>query len=334
MTSEPSGPSASDGAGEPALLARLKRLSRWRTPSGPWRGVLLVVAAATFAGGVALSLRELELAWAEVRWWPLAVVALVGTPATIAVNAAELRAMATTLDRRHRLAWPDAVRTVLLATAANVLPLPGGALVRVHALTVVGVSLSRATAINLLAAVVWVAAAVLVAGVAGLAYAPVAAAVALVAGVGVLGVAGLGARAVATDWRPAAYLRLVAIEVATTLVHGARLWLVLVALDVEVALAQALVLGVAAPLAAAAGVFPSGLGLAELLTALLAPLVALPAAAGFAATAVARVVGLVASVPAALAVGVRDVRGAVTAGADPPDGDDRPDTPDAPGSRP
>jgi hypothetical protein len=70
-----------------------------------------------------------------------------------------------------------------------------------------------------------------------------------------------------------------------TVVHGLRLWLVLLALGVEVSVRQGLALGAAAPLAAAAGVFPSGLGLAEALTAVIAPIVALPAAAGFAATA-------------------------------------------------
>lgn len=303
------------GKAEPAALARLKRLSRWRTPSRRWRGILLVLAATVFVGGVVLSLGELELRWSDLRWWPLVVVALVGAPATIAANAAELRAMATTLDQRHHLSWPTAIRTVLLATAANVLPLPGGAVVRIHALTVAGVSLARSTAINLLAAVVWVASAVLVAGIAGLGYAPTAAGFALAVGAVALVAAGVGARAVATDWHPPAYLRLVVVEVVTTLVHGARMWLVLLALDVEVALAQALVLGLAAPLAAAAGVFPSGLGLAELLSALLAPLVALPAAAGFAAAAVARVVGLVASAPAALVFGVRDVRQATAVAA-------------------
>jgi uncharacterized membrane protein YbhN (UPF0104 family) len=50
---------------------------------------------------------------------------------------------------------------------------------------------------------------------------------------------------------------------------------------------------------------PGGFGLRELIAALLAPLVGLPASAGFAATAINRVIGIVvlAPVTAALALG-------------------------------
>ena len=58
-------------------------------------------------------------------------------------------------------------------------------------------------------------------------------------------------------------------------------------------------------LAAAAGILPGGFGLRELIAAALAPLVGLPASAGFAATAINRVMGIVVLAPitAALALG-------------------------------
>ena len=274
--------------------------------------MLLLAAVALFVGGAVVSLSELDVELATLTWWPLVLVAVLGTPATIAVNAAELRVLATLAGARP-MPWLQAARIVIVATAANVLPLPGGALVRVHALRSAGAGLAQATSVTLLAAGLWVATAVGIAGLAALGYAPVAAALALAAAVAGLVTVAVLVRATTARWSVAALARLAAVEIVTTLVHGVRLWLVLVALGVGAQLSQALVLGAGAPLAAAAGVFPSGLGLAELLSALLAPAVALPAAAGFAAAALARVVGLLATVPAALALGVRDLTPSVPA---------------------
>ncbi|MFP4150373.1 MAG: hypothetical protein ACLFV0_12915, partial [Nitriliruptoraceae bacterium] len=98
-----------------------------------------------------------------------------------------------------------------------------------------------------------------------------------------------------------------AVEAATALLHAGRLWLVLLGLGVAAELGQALVIGTAAPLAAAAGFFPGGVGLAELLSALLAPLAGLDAAAGLLAVAVARLLGLAVTVPVAFALGLTDL---------------------------
>ena len=284
----------------------LRRIARFRTPSPRLRGVVLLVAAVLFVGGVVFSLDALELRPADITWWPLVVVLVVGTPVTIAVNAAELRVMVRGLEPDRTMSWAAAVRVVVVATAANLLPLPGGALVRIQALRGPRTGLAAATSLTTVAAVLWVSTAVLLAGLAGIGTAPV---------VGLLGVvlgtagtaASLGAtRVVFGAWRPRALAQLVVVEVLTTLVHAVRLFLVLVAIAVPVSPTQVLVLGAGSPLAAAAGVFPSGLGLAELLSALLAPLVALSAAAGLTATALSRVLGLLGTAPLALALGVRD----------------------------
>jgi hypothetical protein len=294
-----------------AVTRLLAWLGRWRTPPPRWRGVILLLAVSLFVGGVVVSVRELDLDAATIRWWPLVLVAVLGTPATIVTNAAELRAMGRCLDATRplppELSWWAATRVVVVATAANVLPLPGGALVRVHALRSAGSTVPRATGVNVVAALVWVAIAISVAGAAALTRAPVLGAIGL--GVGSLGVVASLAllRPMATRWAWAPVIQLVVVEVVTTLIHAVRLYGVLLGLGIAVVPAQALVLGAASPLAAAAGVFPSGLGLAELLSALLAPAVALSAAGAFAATAVARIIGLGATAPLALMLGVRDL---------------------------
>jgi hypothetical protein len=261
--------------------------------------------------GVVLSARGLDLRLADLRWGPLALAAVLATPATIALNALELRVMAATVAASDapRLSWIAAMRATVLATAANLLPLPAGALIRIQAVRGVGASTARATTINIAGAGAWVGAGLLLAGLAAIGTSAGLAVTGAGIGLAAIAVAAAMVQRVATSRWAVWAVRLGAVELLTVIVHGLRLWLVLLGLDVAADLRQALVLGAAAPLAAAAGVFPSGLGLAEVLTALLAPVAQLPEAAGFLATAVARVIGLVVTAPLALALGLREAVG-------------------------
>lgn len=327
MTAPPPAPSA------PLWRRAVGVLQRLRSPSPRVRAALLVLALVVVAVGLTAAVRALDLRAEQLRWGPLVVAALVISPVTLAANAAELRlAVAVVAPRGRSMPWGTAGRTVVAATIANLLPLPAGALLRVEAVRRVGVGVATATGTNLVAAGLWVAAGMGIAGTAALPSRPA-------AGLSGIGLALLAttvsillARRIGTPrWgRPTATLA--ALELATALLHGVRLWLVLVALGVPATLRQVLVLGAAAPLAAAAGVFPSGLGLAEGLTALLAPIAALPAAAGFLATALGRVVGLSATALLALAFGagavrevVADARARAAAEEDPAEGVRSPD---------
>lgn len=267
--------------------------------------------------GLVLSVRALDVQLADLRWWPLALAAVVASPVTIALNAAELRlATGIVVGGRAAMPWRTAVWTVVVATAANLLPLPAGAIVRIDAVRRAGARLGPATAINLAAAGLWVAAGIGTAAVASLGSRPGVAAIGLaVAVTGVAVSVVVAARSGVTGWRRGT-VELAVVELATALVHATRLWLVLLALGVDVSWQQAVVLGAAAPLAAAAGVFPSGLGLAEGLTALLAPLAALPAAAGLLAAGLGRVVGLLATLLAAVLLGFDRVRAGVRSAAE------------------
>lgn len=286
------------------------------------RGGLLLVAGTAVVAGVVWSLRSLEIGPGDLRPWPLVALVALLSPATVAVNAAELRMMTRAVSPRGApMPWASALRTVLVATAANLLPLPAGAVVRIQAMRAREVSTGAATSVNLAGAGAWVGAGLAVAALAAVGRAPATAVgAALLVGLAGIGVAAVWVARLARVPATGAVLSVLGVEVATAVVHGVRLWVVLLALGVETSLPQGLALGAATPLAAAAGVFPAGIGLAEALTALIAPLVALPAAAGFAATAVGRVVGLAVTAPVALAVGARDLREArrlAAAGPDP-----------------
>lgn len=284
------------------LPTPLRRLAAARNPSPRARRVLSFLALALFIGGLAVAVPNLDLTLDEFAFGPLLLVALVLTPLTIVTNAAELRVMAdATQDPGARLSWVEAVRVVVLATAANVLPIPGAALVRIQALRTRGASGAASTGINLAGAGAWIGTGLVVAGLALLGVGGWRAVVALLVGIAGCVIAGFVTSRVARPgrWRRS-FARLLVVESLATVVHGVRLLAVLAALQASVGLVPSLVIAVSAPLSAAAGIFPSGVGLAEALSALLGPLVGVAAAAALTATALNRVIGLVVTAPLAL----------------------------------
>lgn len=244
-----------------------------------------------FLGGAALAVRDLDLPPGGVRLAPVLVVAVLLVPSAIAVNATELVALGRLLGQR--LGGRTAVRVVVLGTAANLLPLPGAAALRIQALAGGGATYAAATGVNLAAAFVWLGAAAAVGGgaLASEGRVPLGLAIAA-AGVAALAGSVWVAWRLATVAAPARPLALlVAVELATVVVHALRLVLLLEAIGAATSFAAGTVVGTSAPLAAAAGVFPAGLGVAEALAAGAGALVAVPPAAAFAAAALNRLVG-------------------------------------------
>ncbi|HSK22727.1 MAG TPA: hypothetical protein VK906_06110 [Egicoccus sp.] len=286
-------------ADESRVPALVRRLAAARDPSPRTRRVLLVVGLLAFVVMLVVSLRSLEIGFDEIAWGPLVFAGLVLTPLTILGNAAELRVMAAgTADRP--LPGVEAVRVVVLATAANLLPIPGAALVRIQALRTRGAGGTAATGINVAGAGMWLGSGLLIAGLALLPLRGAGALLVAAAGLAGCVVAALIVRKVARPGRAArTTAALVAVEVLVTVLYGLRLLVVLAGLRVDLDLQQALVIALSAPLSAAAGVFPSGIGLAEAISGLLAPAVALPVAVGVAATGLNRVVGLAVTAPVA-----------------------------------
>ena len=292
-------PTPSDGPQRPpGSTSRAARLGAWarriadvRQPAPGARRWLLLVGGLVFVGGAVAAARALDLPPGGVRLAPVVLVALVLVPATIAINAWELTALGRILDQRLEPA--AAIRVVVLGTAANILPLPGAAALRIQALAGGGATYAAATGITLVAAVAWLGTAAIVAGTAiatlGRGVTGASAIAIGLAGVVAASIVAVRLATTSAPLRPLASL--LASEVATVIVHALRLVLLLAALGSEVSLAAATVIGTSGPLAAAAGVFPAGLGVAEGLAAAAATLVAVPAAAAFAAAALNRLVG-------------------------------------------
>jgi hypothetical protein len=300
-------------AGLPARAERLAERLR-RAPSPAWQRALFVVAVVVFVVGGFAAARRLDLAASDLRWWPLAVAAIVGVPLSVLANGLEYAVSARIVE--HRIRLREALGVSLLASAANFLPVPGSALVRIQALATGGARYRAAASSTVLMGLVWLGTSAVVAGgwllPAGFTEAG---ALLLLGGAVALVLAALLLRRHQPDAgrRRALAGVAVAVEVMAVAVNALRLLLVMVGLGMSASPATALVLALAVVLASAVGFLPAGVGLREILGAALAPLVALPASAGFLIIACDRVVGLAGTAPlaalAALTVG-RRTRGA------------------------
>lgn len=285
-----------------------ERLTRFyvrtrRPPSPRVQRLLLAAATITFIGGGWLAFASLDVSLADVRWAPLLVAALVGVPLTLLTSTLEYTTSARMLG--HRSPLVPALRLTVVSTAANLLPLPGAFLVRVHGLRSMGSGYGKALGSTAVVGIVWIGVSAVLAGALLVpAGSLIAAAALLVVGVPLLGLAHVWLRRSVSDVAERRRIAgiLVLVEVLAVLMNAGRLVLILIGLNVDASLNQTLVLAVSSSLAAAAGILPGGFGLRELIAAALAPLVGLPAAAGFVAPAINRVMGIVILAPVTLAL--------------------------------
>lgn len=259
----------------------MRQIERRRGGGSPaTQRVLFAVAGVVFVALTVLAVQDLPPI-ERIAWWtivPLAIVTVTGT----AVNGGEVWLGA----RVHGVRVPPTAAFTIsaLSTAANLLPIPGAALVKVGALRRHGIATTDAVRATAGLGVVWVglgvglAASLQVADRPGLAAAGAAAGVVLV----VAGLLGLGP----ADTRTRALA--LALEAGSVACACARVALILVMIDQPADAATAAALAAAGIVASAAGLFPGGLGLRELLSGLTAGLVGLPASVGVVVAAIDR----------------------------------------------
>jgi hypothetical protein len=274
-----------------SLLGRLSRRGQVRSPAARW--AVLGLAVALFVGSAwyavhSLSGVPLGPGWA---WWLGLAAAL--SLVTFTVNAGEFAVSARLLHVRAGAL--DSFRVSILGSAANIMPVPGAAIVRSAALKRLGLGYRAAVSVTAVIGVAWVAMSCLVAGVLLVpAGETVLGGLALVAGLGGLA-ASFGLLVTQRSFKEAArsYPLVIAVELTSVGVGVVRTWTVLQALGADASLAEASVFTVAATVASAAGLLPGGLGLREALSAAVGAAVGFPAAIGLLVAAVDRVVGYV-----------------------------------------
>lgn len=267
----------------------------------------LVVASVVFVVGGWFSLRSLGVGFDTIQWWPLVLAGVLGVPLTIAANTGEYLLSVRFVG--ERTTFGEALRLTVIATAANLLPLPGAFLVRAQGLRDLGSGYRRAAAATAVVGFVWIAVSALIAGsvLLGFSDRQIVGTAVLAGGVLLLAFSIVVMGRWAPTRRAHASLAVAAVGIELIAVAGnaIRLVLVLVGIGVDATLAQAFVLAVSSSLSSATGIVPGGFGVREAIAAALSPLVALPPSAGFAGTAVNRVIGMIAMVPVSLVLVAR-----------------------------
>lgn len=288
--STPSDGTAPAATGWKGRLLRLERLVNSRAGSAKSRQWLLVFALVLFVTISVLSFRSLPDG-VQFSWWPLPILILITTPAMVMANSAEFRLMG--LINGHRIGWMPAARLTVVAGAANLLPLPGGIVIRTQALRKHGSSYKHALAANAAAGLAWVGAGCLAIAIlfSFSGDTRLAALVLAAAAAAAIGVVLTMLRRVDRGSATRNLLLLLAVEGATVVISGVRIFLVFRLIGLTATAAQSVALTASQIIAAAVGIFPAGLGLRELLAGGIGSAVDLPVGQAISATASDRITG-------------------------------------------
>lgn len=218
----------------------------------------------------------------EPRLWPIIVLLVIAVPLNIVTNALEYRLQARIVDLD--VGPLRAARVSILATASNMLPIPGSIVVRTTSL-IEQAGAKRASATSAVVGLVWLGVTLLPSAIAiGFITGLLPGTLLAAAGALVLSAGVLGMRRLTPRW-PAILAPLLAVELATVGIAGFRFWLVLSAIGYDVEFAQLLPLTLAGALASASGFLPAGIGVRESAAAVIAAMVNIPASVGYVAAA-------------------------------------------------
>jgi hypothetical protein len=217
------------------------------------------------------------------------------------------------------------MRVTIIGSAANLLPLPGGALVRVQALASDGAryrhSLTAAATIGVMS----VGATFVVVGIASSGTAGVGAVLALF-GIGIVVslVATAMLRTATSDTRRAGKygVYFFVVEALYATMASFRLWGIFEGLGVHVSLPDAFALSGVGSIATAASFFPGEMGVKEALVGLVSPLVGVPVAVGITGAVVTRLFGFATLAVASSTLVVRDFFTRRHGGVPPPPADE------------
>lgn len=265
----------------------IERLARWRqawsglitSDSPAHRWIMAILSVAVVAGAI-WSASRLDISTDDLSWLPLSGAAALSILGPV-ISAAEYRAGLQLIRRDTDLR--TAVQVSVFGTLANVLPLPGGFLVKMKAMTEQGARAWTAAGAQLLVGIVWLAMSGVLVAIALPRWRLV-----LVGATAVMfGVAAF--MAYRNRYAPKALVAVIVIEALFLATAAARFYLVLVGLGIEVTGRGALALAASGPLAAATGLIPGSLGVFEAISAGLAALVDMEPESGFLGALVLRI---------------------------------------------
>lgn len=259
------------------------------------RGTLLAAGIAALIAIAVASWNSIDPQPDQLAVGPLLILGLVVAFSYLVVSAEfhlAGRALGVPIDPG------TALMTTTIATAANMLPLPGAVVTRVVVLTRGGAS--TMASVRVLAAIggLWLGVAMIIAGFGVAPHRPAIAAGMVVVGIAAIAVGAILLRRFGADRSTVGLLLLT--EAAMTALGAVRLWLALESLGLSGSVAEIISVGVSAPLSAAVGIVPAGIGVREAIAVVLGSLSGLGGAEAGVASAVDRAVGLAALAPAVL----------------------------------
>lgn len=266
--------------------------------------IVLFLAACGFVLGIYLSHRAQPDLLENLNWSALALVAFVGLPIIAILNILEFQASAKMVSQQF--SFVQAAEITVIGSVANMLPIPGGTMVRVAALKMGGASIKRGTSATLLVSGLWIGISFIYSSL-WLFWLEITAfnlgILLLLAGLAALAVCIFLALRLSNDWYVIAQLAV--LKVGLVVVDAVNLFACLLALGGTASFADASVLAVSGVLGAAVSIVPAGLGIREGAAALLAPIVSVSVASAYLAASLSRITSLAILSPIALFLALR-----------------------------
>lgn len=282
------------------LIATAPNLMKFGSPN--LKRIILLLTVALFVGGIVLSVYHQPDIFSNLDWRPLIALMAFAVPMTILLNALQFLISARLINRN--VSFGKALEIVVIGTAANMLPLPGGALTRLVGLKAAGGSYREGAAVTGLIALGWLGAALTVAGAAiALLNDDLFGPLFIVAGIIVMFVALAAMVRVSRDWLLSFLTTTVA--VLFVVLDATGIYLCLIGLGADAGYLQASAFVVAGVVGSAVSIVPAGLGIREAVSAALAPVVGLAASVGFLAASLNRLLGMLVMLPLAFGLAFR-----------------------------
>ncbi|MEQ8820380.1 MAG: lysylphosphatidylglycerol synthase transmembrane domain-containing protein [Sumerlaeia bacterium] len=267
------------------LCLRGKEMAKSRTG----QTLLFLLAAGLFLYGIVLSIRRRPDLLLGLDWLYLLAVVMILIPATLLLLAYKFIFLVRYLGAD--ISFLDAFRTVVMGAAGNLLPVPGGLMVRVAVLRSKGIPIGKSVAINIDLTIFWIGCALLLSSVgaffqqkAGFGFGF------LGGGLLVLGIAaGLIYRK--TKSRESLWV-FFGLQFAGSLIDSLRVWVCMLSMERATSLSSVFGLSLASVSGSLATVVPAGLGVREWVAAFLAPVFQLPPESAYLGTALNRFLSL------------------------------------------
>lgn len=283
----------------------LPNLPNWRNRLQPvqhwlqrYRKSLTILATIIFFAGIIWSIRDLKLSIDDLAIGPLALLAFILVPLSLLYGGVGLQLLAKVAGLK--MAASFAFRRSALAQLAEILPIPGGAIVRAGALVSVGAKVGEGAILVLAAALLWIAIAATGAGFAIYANAEY-------WGWAII-ISGLFVTALIIIWIVkkagwSAALQILVHRLFGIALTALRIVCAFAIIGAVLPVESGLIFAFATIAGSAAAIAPAGLGVSEILSAAVAPIVSVGPATAFLAVAVNRIIGLSVTALSVLATG-------------------------------